>query len=133
MRNVNSISSKSTSLVTKEYNKHCSEFQEIFDPGLGCLKNFELDIKFNEYATPIFRKPRTVPFAILEDVNGALEAGVRRGIWKTVDFNDWGSPAVPIRKITPNSKISLRICGDYSVTVNSRLEFHRYPIHCQTI
>ena len=106
LRNVNSISSMSISLLTKECKKLCSEFQEIFEPGLGCLKNFELDIKFNEDATPIFRKPRTVPFAILEDVNEALEAGVRRSIWKTVDFNDWGTPVVPIRKRTPNSKTS---------------------------
>ena len=128
LRNVNSISSMSISLLTKECKKLCSEFQEIVEPGLGCLKNFELDIKFKEDATPIFRKPRTVPFALLEDVKEALEAGVRRGIWKTVDFNDWGTPVVPIRKRTPNSKTSLRICGDYSVTVNSQIEFHRYPM-----
>ena len=49
-------------------------------------------------------------------------------MWKTIDFNDYGTPVVQIRKRTPNSKTSLRICGDYSVTVNSQLEFHRYQM-----
>ena len=65
-----------------------------------CLRprNFELDIKFKEGATPIFRKPRTEPFAILDDMNDALEDGVRKGVWKLTDFNDWGTPIVPIKK-----------------------------------
>lgn len=65
--------------MTKECEKLCSEFQEIFEPGFGCLKNFESNIKFKEDAALTFRKLCTVPFAILEDVNEVLEAGVRRG------------------------------------------------------
>ena len=37
---------------------------------------------------------------------------------------------MPIRKKRPanNTKASLRVCGDYSATVNSQLEVHRHPL-----
>ena len=57
------------------------------------------------------------------------EAGISRGIWTQVEFNDWGTPVVPIRKKQIGSKKpKLRICGDYSVTVNPKLAVHRHPL-----
>ena len=45
-------------------------------------------------------------------------------------FNDYGTPVVPVRKNKlPGQKSSrIRVCGDYSVTVNSQLETHRQPL-----
>ena len=76
----------------------------------------------------MFRKPRTVPFAIMEDLNQALEAGVQKGIWIPTKFNDWGTPIVPIRKKRTGSKVKLRVCGDYAVAVNPQLETHRHQM-----
>ncbi|KFD47831.1 hypothetical protein M513_11311 [Trichuris suis] len=58
----------------------CSNFPDLFKPELGCLKDFELEISFKTDAKPIFCRPRTVPFAILEDLNQAYDAGIKRGI-----------------------------------------------------
>ena len=101
----------------------CEEFNELFSPEVGCLKDFELEIRFKPDSRPIFVKPRTVPIAIQEELNGALEAGIRKGIWMPCEFNDYGTPAVPIRKRGKSGGI--RVCGDYSVTMNSQLETHR--------
>ena len=50
-------------------------------------------------------------------------------MWKPVQFNDYGTPVVPIRKISaPGQPAKIRVCGDYSVTVSSQLEIHRYPM-----
>ena len=76
----------------------CEEFNELFSPEVGCLKDFELEIRFKPDSRPIFVKPRTVPLAIQEELNGALEAGIRKGIWMPCEFNDYGIPVVPIRK-----------------------------------
>ena len=58
------------------------------------------------------------------------EAGIKRGVWELTDFNSYGTPVVPIRKspLPGQAKASIRVCGDYSVTVNSQLEDHRQPI-----
>ena len=108
----------------------CGEFPTLFESTLGCLKDFSLDIRFKPEAKPIFKKPRPVPFSILQDLNEAYEAGIKRGVWELTDFNLYGTPVVPIRKspLPGQAKASIRVCGDYSVTVNSQLEDHRQPI-----
>ena len=77
-----------------------------------------------------FTGPRPVPFSIVQDLNEAYEAGIKRGVWELTDFNSYGTPVVPIRKspLPGQAKASIRVCGDYSVTVNSQLEDHRQPI-----
>jgi len=87
-------------------------------------------VKFKEDAKPIFCKPRVVPYAIQEDLNHAYDAGIKRGVWKPTNFNAYGSPVVPIRKalLPGQTKAKLRVCGDYSVTVNAQLDDHRQPV-----
>ena len=115
--------------IQKNCENLCLEFQELFKPELGCLKDFELEIRFKPDSKPIFRKCCPVPFAILEDVNQALDTGIQKGVWIPTDFNDYGTPIVPVmKKSVPKSRIQLRICGDYSNTVNPQLETHRHPM-----
>jgi transposase InsO family protein len=108
----------------------CQKFPDVFKAELGCLKDFELEVKFKPDAEPTFCKPRTVPFALLDDLNAAYDAGIKRGIWEPVQFCDSGTPVVPVRKalLPGQKKAKLRVCGDYSVAVNSQLETHRHPI-----
>ena len=115
----------------------CGEFPTLFESTLfkstrtlGCLKDFSLDIRFKPEAKPIFKKPRPVPFSILQDLNEAYKAGIKRGVWELTDFNSYGTPVVPIRKspLPGQAKASIQVCGDYSVTVNSQLEDHHQPI-----
>jgi hypothetical protein len=62
------------------------------------LEGFELEVKFKEDAAPIFCKPRPVPFAIQDDLNQAYDAGIAKGVCKPVQFNNYGTPVVPIQK-----------------------------------
>jgi len=73
-----------------------------------------------------------VPFVIREDLAQAYEAGITRDVWTPVEFNDWGTPVVPIRKAPPSGRVKakLRVCGDYSVTINPQLEVHRVAVDC---
>ena len=110
--------------------KVCNEFPDLFKPELGCLKDFQLDVRFKEDAKPVFCKPRIVPFAIQEELNHAIDTGIKRGVWEPTNFNDYGTPVVPVRKtLQPGqSKPTVRVCGDYSVTVNPQLDDHRQPV-----
>lgn len=110
--------------------KLCDEYADLFKPELGCLRDVELEIEFKDEAKPIFMKPRPVPFAIQEDLAKAYDAGISKGVWTLTQFNDWGTPVVPIRKppLPGSDKPRLRVCGDYSVTVNPQLAVHRHPL-----
>nr|XP_022901108.1 uncharacterized protein K02A2.6-like [Onthophagus taurus] len=53
-----------------------------------------------------------------------LDRLVNEGILEPVSFSKWGTPIVPIIK----EDGSVRICGDFKVTINPCLEIERYPI-----
>eukprot|EP00731_Ephydatia_muelleri_P007450 Em0003g1698a len=56
-----------------------------------------------------------------EDLCQAYDAGIARAVWLT--------PVVPIQKASlPGQPAKLRVCGDYSVSVNQQLEPHRHPM-----
>ena len=102
----------------------------LVKPELGCLKRFEREVNFKPEARPVFCKPRPVSLAILENLNDSYEEGIRRGVWQHTDFNTYGTPVVPVRKVVcpGQGKSRIRVCGDYSVTVNAQLETHRQPM-----
>ena len=116
--------------LLKQCHKLCKEFPDLWKPELGCLRDVELEVEFKPDSQPVFMKARPVPFAIAEDLEEAYDSGIQRGIWEPVQFNDYGTPVVPIRKTTlpGQGKSKLRVCGDYSVTVNEQLKEHRHPL-----
>ena len=87
-------------------------------------------MKFKADAVPVFHKARPVPFALCDDVVKGYEEGIAKGVWKPVQFNEYGTTVVPIRKAHTlgSLKPKLRICGDYSVGINDQLEDHRHPL-----
>ena len=108
----------------------CKEFSDLWKQELGRLKNYQLEVKFKPDVTPRFCKPRTVPFAVQEDLNQAYDAGIAKGIWEPTIFNEYGTPVVPVRKqsLLNQPTASVRVCGDYSVFINAQLETHRQPM-----
>ena len=91
-----------------------SQYPNLFDnTTVGKLKGIQVSLRVKE-ANPVFIKPRVVPFAIRSKYEEALEKLVAEDIIERVEHSEWASPTVPIVK--PNG--DLRICGDYSVTLN---------------
>jgi hypothetical protein len=110
--------------------KLCEEFPDLWKPELGCLKDVEIEVQFKPNANPVFKKARPVPLALQEDLDQAYDEGIAKGVWKPTPFCEYGTPVVPIRKtaLPGQTKPKLRVCGDYSVTINPQLEDHRQPI-----
>ena len=71
-------------------------------------------LKLKENATPQFFKPRPAPFALKEKIAEERKRLERIGVLEKVEFSDWATPIVPVRK--PDGTV--RICSDYKVTVN---------------
>ena len=73
-------------------------------------------------AQPCFFKPRPLPYALKDRVEKEL-VRLQVGVISQVQFSDWAAPFVPAVK----SDGGIRICGDYSVTVNAVSKLDRYP------
>ena len=129
---VSHLTTSSTTYASLQKDCHalCDDFPDLFKDELGCLKDFELEVKFKSDAKPVFHKPRPVPFALRDDLAKAYEEGITKGVWKPVQFNDYGTPVVPIRKTHSAGAVKpkLRVCGDYSVGINDQLADHRHPM-----
>ena len=101
--------------LQRDCQKLCDEFPDLFKPELGCLKDFALEVKFKADAILVFHKARPVPFALRDDLVNGYEEGIAKSVWKPVQFNEYRTPVVPIRKAytLDSLKPKLRICGDY--------------------
>ena len=73
---------------------------------------------------PVFRPKRPVAIAIEEIVNKDLDRLEGLGIISPVNYSDWAAPVLAVRKV--NGQI--RLCGDYSTSLNAALHPHEYPL-----
>jgi len=101
-----------------------AKYKELFDGSLGCVKGVSAKLHLRDGAVSKFCKPRSVPFAVRNDIQLELNRLVDEKILRKIDYSDWASPIVPVKK--PSG--SLRICGDYSVALNKHLKVPEHPM-----
>lgn len=101
-----------------------SKFDGVFNTEAGLLKDHTQRIHLKENATPIFKKARHPPYALRDKIEAELSRLEEGGIIEKVTFSDWATPIVPILK----SDSTIRICGDYKVTVNKMIAKEEHPI-----
>ena len=109
---------------TENLEKLLNEYKELFDEGLGEIKNYECTLELKPDVTPVFCRPRPVPFALKKRVEDEIDRLEHDGIIEKTSISDWATPIVPIVK--PNGGI--RLCADYSVTVNKNLKVQKHPL-----
>ena len=71
-----------------------------------------------------YTKARPVAFALRPKIEEELGRLQSLGVIESVQFSDWAAPIVPVVK----DDGSVRICGDYKVTVNRVAKVEKYPI-----
>ena len=96
----------------------------VFKEELGHVKGVTAKIIIDPEVQPRFCKPRTVPYALRAKVNQELERLETAGVIEPVQFSDWAAPIVPVLKRDG----SVRVCGDYKVTVNQAARLDTYPL-----
>eukprot|EP00731_Ephydatia_muelleri_P001691 Em0001g1691a len=92
----------------------------LFKDELGTIKGVTAKIYMDPAAHPQFFKPRPLPLALKASVEKELEKLQRENVISPVQFSDWAAPVVPVVK----GDGSVRICGDFKVTVN---KYNRLP------
>lgn len=100
------------------------EFKEITNPTISKILKIQARLKLKDNVSPIFCKPRGVPFRLRAQVEKELDKLTSMGILEKVDHSDWATPIVPILK----KNGAIRLCGDYSVTINPNLRIDEHPL-----
>ena len=93
-----------------------AQHKDVFQEGLGTLNGYSAKIHVDASAKPKFFKARTIPYAYKLKVEEELDRLVKLGIIEPVQFAEWAAPIVAVLK---SDKKSIRICGDFKLTVNS--------------
>ncbi|XP_065213324.1 uncharacterized protein K02A2.6-like [Planococcus citri] len=101
-----------------------AQFPDVFEPSIGKVADFTARYELKEGTIPIYRPAKKVPYALLPKIDKAIDNYVRQGIFTQVETSEWGTPAV----YTEKRDGSIRICGNYKITINDRVQDVRYTI-----
>ena len=78
------------------------------------MTQFKAHLTLKPGTTPVFHRPHSVPFAIRKKVSKELDRLEEQGVLRRVDNSEWAALVV----LVPKKDRSIRICGDYTVTIN---------------
>jgi len=98
--------------------------KQVFSDGLGTFKGGKVTLQIEAQCKPKFFKARTLPFSLKEKVENELERLEGLGIITPVAYSNWAAPIVPVVKRDG----SIRLCGDYRITVNQAAKVDTYPL-----
>ena len=101
------------------------KYKGVFQEKLGSFKGRQAKIEVDAQAVPHFCKARTLPYAMREKVEAEIDRLLSEGIIEPVEYADWAAPVVAVLK---SDRKSVRLCGDFRMTVNPVAKLHRHPI-----
>ena len=108
----------------KKLQKLLEDHNSVFKSAAGCLRDVKVTLYGKPDTTPKFYRARQPPYALREAIEEELSRLQRDGIVELVDQSDWATPIVPVRKRDG----TVRICGDYKITVNKVCKGDNHPI-----
>ena len=73
-------------------------YSELFEPGLGKLKDFKAKIHVDPQATPKFCKACSVPYSMKAKIEEQLSQLEKDGIIEPIQYAEWAAPIVPVLK-----------------------------------
>lgn len=101
-----------------------SQFKEVFSDRLGCFNQYKIRLRLKQEAKPIFFKARPVPFALKEKIDKEIDRLLKSNVIESVNQSEYASPIVPVLK----NDGAVRLCADYSQTLNKQLHIDKYPL-----
>ena len=100
------------------------KYAEVFRNERGTMANYKAHLSLRDDARPRFYRARQVPFAMRDAVGRELDRMEKAGITRKVTYSEWASPIVSV----PKKDGSLRICGDYKVSIHPHMEVDQHPL-----
>lgn len=100
------------------------KYAKLFSDELGKFNKYKVSLKIKPDAHLKFFKSRPVPLALKPKIEQELDRLLEAGILEKVDHSDVATPIVPV--LRPDGNV--RICGDFSVTLNKVLYLDNYTL-----
>ena len=75
-------------------------------------------------AEPKCLRARAVPYAFKGKIETELDRLIKNDVYLQVLHSKWAAPIVPVVK----EDGSVRICGDYKLTINKVANVDKYPV-----
>lgn len=113
---VNKVNEVSSNVLCK--------YKDFLSPEYKSNVQVEISLPIDSNKRPIFCKARSAPLKFRELVKTELSRLECNGVITRVFRSKWACPIVSVLK--PNGQI--RICGDYSLTVNKCMDTVQYPL-----
>ena len=110
--------------VNKNLEELLEKHRVLFQDELGTLKGVFAKFSVDPLVSPRFYKARSVPYVLKDKIEVELRRLETSGVIRPVPFADWAAPIVPIVK----EDGTVRICGDYKLTVNQASKLESYPV-----
>ena len=107
------LNSKNSGMKTKA-DHQVKKFASVFSEGIGTIINVTATLSVQDGSVPKFLKARQVPYALKDEIEKELNSLEGQGIISKVKTSEWATPIVPVMK----KNGTVRICGDYKVTIN---------------
>ena len=108
----------------RRLNKLLERHAVVFGEDRGHLRHTKGHLHLVEGATPRFCKARPLPYALRDKVATELDRLEHDGILTKVSWSEWATPVVSV----PKKDGSVRICGDFKVSLNKQLRVDQYPL-----
>lgn len=104
--------------------KLATDFNDLFLECFSILKNIVFNVTLKNGSNPIFCRHRNIVYALRDVVDREIDRLVDSKIYEPVESSDWATPIVIVQK----SNGTVRLVGDYSVTINTCIVPEDYPI-----
>lgn len=114
LSNVNDCNKVDVNNVTKQFP---GKYPKLFGPGPELYNKGKLKLVLKLDSHPVALKARHLPFALTSKVEDEINHLVKLGHLEKIDVSEWATPIVPVIK----SDGSVKICGNFKLTLNSNL------------
>ena len=88
------------------------------------MKDIQVRLCVKPDAIPKFCRTRSAPYTLRPAIEQELKCLEKMGAIERVKYGDWATPVVPI----PKPDGTVRLCGDFKITVNPALYIDQHPI-----
>uniref|UniRef100_A0A3B3TFN7 Gypsy retrotransposon integrase-like protein 1 n=1 Tax=Paramormyrops kingsleyae TaxID=1676925 RepID=A0A3B3TFN7_9TELE len=123
-KTIKRVSQNAKMPAPKALSEVLERYSHVFQDELGTLKDIRAVISVKPNAIPKFHKARPLPFAMKARVERELERLEKENIISPIKHSEWAAPVVPVVKRDG----TIRLCGDYKVTVNQATNADVYPL-----
>ena len=111
-----------------------SEFPDLFKAGYGMSERLWIRSEVQSWCGTSFSQGTTGPnFALRDDLVKDYEEDIAKGVWKPVQFNEYGTPVVPIRKAHTSGSLKPKLRSVVTIQWASTISWRIIVTHCHSL